>query len=54
MFFLTATSATATTFNVFYATSVATSLEYATVELIGTVNTTGAFNTLVIANFIVA
>ena len=53
-FYLTATSATATTFNVFYATSLATSLEYSTVSLIGTVTTSGAFNTLVIANFIVA
>ena len=52
MIFLTATSATATTFNVFYATSLATSLEYSSVTLVGTVTTSGAFNTLVTGNIL--
>ena len=49
--FLTAASATATTFNVFFATSaVDGGGAFATVDLVGTVTATGALSTIVAAN----
>ena len=49
--FLTAASATATTFNVFFATSaVGGGGAFATVDLVGTVTATGALSTIVAAN----
>ena len=50
--FLTAATAAATTFNVFYATAVATSSEFASVVLVGTVTASGALGTLHADNFI--
>lgn len=49
--FLTASSTTATAYNVFYTTATATSTEFASVTLVGTVNASGAFSTLVAGNF---
>lgn len=49
--FLTASSATATTFKVFYAIVGSTPTEFASVTLVGTVNASGALGTLVGANF---
>lgn len=49
--FLTASSEAATSYNVFYATATANSIEFASATLVGTVNATGALSTLDFWNF---